>query len=281
MHESAAWLNEWGGHDADDPCRDRTVRRRRRLRGDPSGRHRAGGVRPHYPGDAAGAVAGQGRSVGRDDQAVVPLRRHRRGQQPSPTRSAPRVHRGGVRRHDALRGHALSRDGDARRHRRGLDRRDALRRAPELRRPDPGVLPTGQDAAAAEAVPRTARRARRLVPQRGRDRGLSATMMTDMQSLDQLRQAYRELALEWDAAHGDPPVANVLLRRHQRMAKRLRASAEGRAVVESLLADNSTVVRLAAATDSLAWECSDGVTVLEQIESEDDTMYAVDAKWTL
>jgi hypothetical protein len=95
-----------------------------------------------------------------------------------------------------------------------------------------------------------------------------------------LRSQYRELAVEWGGAQDDPPVANQILRRHHDLAKRMRETPEGRQAIEELLDDAVTVVRLAAATDSLAWQSSRGVAALEEIEQE-GSLYAVDAKWTL
>jgi len=51
-------------------------------------------------------------------------------------------------------------------------------------------------------------------------------------------------------------------------------------VIDGLLDDPVTAVRLAAATDSLAWQSVRDVTALEEIEQEDN-IYAADAKWTL
>lgn len=85
----------------------------------------------------------------------------------------------------------------------------------------------------------------------------------------------------WGEAQADPTAANEILRRHHALAKRMRETPEGRKAIEELLDDVATVVRLAAATDSLAWQSSRGVAVLEEIEQEDRSLYAVDAKWTL
>lgn len=98
--------------------------------------------------------------------------------------------------------------------------------------------------------------------------------------LEVLAGEYRDLAVQWDAQQENPPLANDLMRRRHHLAKRIRTSAEGRAALEGLLEDPALVVRLSAATDSLAWRSSRAETVLEAIERADGR-YAFDAKWTL
>ncbi|MBO0822836.1 MAG: DUF2019 domain-containing protein [Actinobacteria bacterium] len=98
--------------------------------------------------------------------------------------------------------------------------------------------------------------------------------------IESLTQEYRNLAIRWDTLQGRPDAANVVIRREHELAKRIRGSAEGRASLEELLDDPVPVVRLAAATESLAWRSLRAEAVLEEIERADDK-YAFDARWTL
>ncbi|MBO0730485.1 MAG: DUF2019 domain-containing protein [Acidimicrobiaceae bacterium] len=95
-----------------------------------------------------------------------------------------------------------------------------------------------------------------------------------------LRAEYRALAVEWGEARDSPDRANHLFEAHHALYKRIRGSADGRQAISGLLDDPVTVVRLAAATHSLAWEPERAVQVLQEIEQE-LSLYAVDAKWTL
>jgi len=100
------------------------------------------------------------------------------------------------------------------------------------------------------------------------------------EGIDSLTSEYRNLAIQWDALQGNPSAANVVKRREHELAKRIRGSAEGRASLEGLLDDPVPVVRLAAATESLAWRSPRAEAVLEEIERANEK-YAFDARWTL
>lgn len=106
-------------------------------------------------------------------------------------------------------------------------------------------------------------------------------MSAPLQSVEEMRQIYRDLAVEWDEARDNPALANKIFRRLHALAKEHRASAEGRAAIEGLFDDAVAAVRLIAATDSLAWDSSGGIAVLEDIERNNSSLFAVDAKWTL
>jgi hypothetical protein len=102
-----------------------------------------------------------------------------------------------------------------------------------------------------------------------------------MQSVEEMRRIYHDLAVQWDEARDNPTLANKIFRSLHSLAKEHRASAEGRAAIEGLFDDAVTAVRLVAATDSLAWDSSQGIAVLEDIEKDNLSLFAVDAKWTL
>lgn len=106
-------------------------------------------------------------------------------------------------------------------------------------------------------------------------------MSAPMQSIEQMRRAYRDLAIQWDEARDNPTEANAIFKRLHALAKEHRASAEGRSAIEGLFNDAVAAVRLVAATDSLAWDSGQGLVVLEDIERNDSSLFAVDAKWTL
>ncbi len=106
-------------------------------------------------------------------------------------------------------------------------------------------------------------------------------MTTSMQSVEDMRRVYRDLAIQWDEARDNPAVANKIFRRLHALAKEQRASAEGRQAIEGLFDDAVAAVRLIAATDSLAWDSLHGIGVLEDLERNNSSLFAVDAKWTL
>lgn len=95
-----------------------------------------------------------------------------------------------------------------------------------------------------------------------------------------MRSQYRDMAVAWDQAGDDPKEANRIFDALQSLYKTLRATAEGRSAIGSLLDDPITAVRLAAATHSLAWQPARAERVLEDIEQEGN-LHAVTAKWTL
>jgi hypothetical protein len=95
-----------------------------------------------------------------------------------------------------------------------------------------------------------------------------------------LRAEYRDLAVEWGEARDSPDQANRIFKAHHALYKRIRESAAGREAITGLLDDPVTAVRVLAATHSLAWEPSRAERALQEIEQE-DSLYAVDAKWTL
>ncbi len=106
-------------------------------------------------------------------------------------------------------------------------------------------------------------------------------MSAHVQSVEEMRRIYRDLAVQWDEARDNPTLANKIFRRLHELGKEHRASAEGRAAIEGLFDDALAAVRLVAATDSLAWDSSQGIAVLKDIEQHNSSLFAVDAKWTL
>jgi hypothetical protein len=95
-----------------------------------------------------------------------------------------------------------------------------------------------------------------------------------------LRTEYRALAVEWGEARDSPDQANRIFKAHHAFYKRIRESAAGREAIIGLLDDPVTAVSVLAATHSLAWEPSRAEQALQEIEQE-ESPYAVDAKWTL
>src|SRR5258708_7359292 len=95
-----------------------------------------------------------------------------------------------------------------------------------------------------------------------------------------MRSQYREMAVAWDEARDDPREANRIFDQLHVLYKSMRASAEGRSAIGSLVDDPITAIRLAAATHSLAWQPARAEQVLEEIEQEGN-LHAVTAKWTL
>lgn len=91
---------------------------------------------------------------------------------------------------------------------------------------------------------------------------------------------YRKLALAWDAAKAKPKEANRIFDQHHKVYKQLRETEEGRTGIASLLSDSANVVRLLAATHSLAWARERAEQVLEEL-SAGNAQYSLDAKWTL
>lgn len=67
------------------------------------------------------------------------------------------------------------------------------------------------------------------------------------------RTEYRKLAIAWEQAKDDPPLAYRLFKRLHELAKEYRSTDEGRAAIESLVVDQTAAVRLLAAAESLAW----------------------------
>lgn len=95
--------------------------------------------------------------------------------------------------------------------------------------------------------------------------------MTKNLTLEQQRAAYIRLALSWDESQRRPEDANRIIRMQQDVVKELRANAEDRQVIEQLVSDPRVGVRIAAATDSLWWDCAGGVAALERIEGSSRT----------
>lgn len=106
-------------------------------------------------------------------------------------------------------------------------------------------------------------------------------MSAPVDLVEEMRRIYRDLAVQWDEARDNAAAANKIFKRLHALAKNHRASAEGRAAIEGLFDDAVAAVRLVAATDSLAWDSSQGIAVLEDIERNNSSLFAVDAKWTL
>jgi hypothetical protein len=95
-----------------------------------------------------------------------------------------------------------------------------------------------------------------------------------------LRTQYRALVIEWHEARDEPKRANKIFEAHHRLYKQLRESNEGREAIIGLLDDETTAVRVMAATHSLAWVPDRAQLVLEEIERE-NSLYGTDAKYTL
>jgi hypothetical protein len=95
-----------------------------------------------------------------------------------------------------------------------------------------------------------------------------------------MRSQYREIVVEWDEARDNPTEANRIFDALHVLYKSMRATAEGRSAIGSLVDDPITAVRLAAATHSLAWQPARAEQVLAEIEQEGN-LHAVTAKWTL
>lgn len=83
-----------------------------------------------------------------------------------------------------------------------------------------------------------------------------------------LRNQYRDLAVDWDAARDDSDEANRIFKDHHALYKRLRDTPAGRQAITALLEDPVTAVRLLAATHSLLWEPERAQVVLHEIEQE-------------
>lgn len=100
-------------------------------------------------------------------------------------------------------------------------------------------------------------------------------------SIADLLDAYERTALRWGELQADASAANAVFNEHHSIYKVLRGYPEGRAGISRLMGHESECVRLAAATHSFAWDPERATTVLETIERESASLYAVDAKWTL
>jgi len=77
-----------------------------------------------------------------------------------------------------------------------------------------------------------------------------------------------------------PRAHNRLFRKAHVLAKSLRASAEGRAAIEGIIASPDVTVALNAASEALAWDCQLSLVRLEEIERAAG-LDAVSAHYTL
>ena len=105
-------------------------------------------------------------------------------------------------------------------------------------------------------------------------------MTGETNTVDALRAQYRELVIKWDEARDQPKTANRLFDSLHAFYKQIRESETGREAIIGLLGDPITAIQLSAATHSLAWEPARATAILEEIE-QGDSLFAVDAKWTL
>ena len=96
----------------------------------------------------------------------------------------------------------------------------------------------------------------------------------------QIRDHYRELAVDWSQAQGDPKAANKLFRAHHAYYKSIRDLPEGRSAISGLVHDIDSAVRLLAATHSLAWDRDGAIAALTELE-RGGSLYAIDAEYTL
>jgi hypothetical protein len=102
----------------------------------------------------------------------------------------------------------------------------------------------------------------------------------DQAKVTDLRDAYRQLAVEWSEARDDPKLANRLFRAHHSLYKEMRESPAGQLAILGLLHDIDDAVSLLAATHSLAWNRKAAVDVLRDLEQRGN-LYAMDAEYTL
>jgi hypothetical protein len=102
----------------------------------------------------------------------------------------------------------------------------------------------------------------------------------EIRDMSALLEEYREVAVAWDAAQTDYKVANPLFVRLHKLAKRLRATDEGRSGLSALMADECRGVRLCAAAESLSWDADLAVAVLEALESPRGR-HSLSAEYTL
>jgi hypothetical protein len=93
--------------------------------------------------------------------------------------------------------------------------------------------------------------------------------------------AYERTAMRWGELQADASAANAVFKENHSVYKVLRGYEQGRVGISRLMGHESESVRLVAATHSLAWDPERATAVLETIERESGTLYAVDAKWTL
>jgi Domain of unknown function (DUF2019) len=100
-------------------------------------------------------------------------------------------------------------------------------------------------------------------------------------SIPDLLAACERTVVRWAELHADASAANKVLQENHAIYKILRDHEEGRRGISHLLGHESEAVRLVAATHSLAWDPERATTVLETIERESGSLYAVDAKSTL
>jgi hypothetical protein len=100
-------------------------------------------------------------------------------------------------------------------------------------------------------------------------------------SIPDLLAAYERTAVRWAELQTDATAANKVFKENHAIYKILRDHEEGRGGISHLMGHESEAVRLGAATHSLAWDPEHATTVLETIERQSGSLYAVDAKWTL
>ena len=89
-----------------------------------------------------------------------------------------------------------------------------------------------------------------------------------------------ESAVEWGAAAQDSRSANPLFERNHLLYKELRRTPAGCEAIAELMDHPDPVVKLLAATHSLAWRETEAIVVLETIESM-TRLNSVSAQYTL
>lgn len=94
-----------------------------------------------------------------------------------------------------------------------------------------------------------------------------------------LASEYEQLALDWDSERVARR-ANRIFDKLHKVALQLRQSDDGRRAIESLLTHENRGVRLAAASDSLAWGSTLAVVALEALVSPRGP-HSFDAEMTL
>lgn len=99
-------------------------------------------------------------------------------------------------------------------------------------------------------------------------------------SEQQIRDRYRELAVQWASLREDPKKANRVFKRHYAYNKEIRSVPAGQRALRTLLNDPEAAARLLAATHLLPLAANEAEPVLMELERGGD-LYAMDAKCTL
>jgi len=98
--------------------------------------------------------------------------------------------------------------------------------------------------------------------------------------VDDLINRYVESVEDWDASLGDARRANRIFDQMHQLSTQLRASADGRAAIETLLSHPSRAVRLDVAAVALEWAPEKAASVLEALVSPRGT-HSLTAQTTL